>query len=84
MELTETQAIARLDSLLARGFDRSELDDSEPAIYINVRCSQCQALVINGTATHEAGCPNAMQECKGCDTLIPARRYAKYCAECSQ
>jgi hypothetical protein len=24
-----------------------------------VRCSQCEALVINGVATHETGCPNA-------------------------
>lgn len=24
-----------------------------------IRCSQCQALVINGTPCHERGCPNA-------------------------
>lgn len=24
-----------------------------------IRCSQCEALVINGTPCHEAGCPNA-------------------------
>jgi hypothetical protein len=45
-----------------------------------VRCSQCQALVINGTPTHETGCPHAVHECKGCNNLIPVRQ--KYCEDC--
>ena len=31
-----------------------------------VRCSQCEALVINGIATHERGCPNAPRR-DGCE-----------------
>lgn len=27
-----------------------------------VKCSQCEALVINGAATHENGCPNDTKE----------------------
>lgn len=39
-----------------RGFDLSEYDRSEGTW--RVRCSQCEALVINGTPCHETGCPN--------------------------
>ncbi len=38
-----------------RGFDRSYVADDG---YVKVRCSQCEALVINNTACHEGGCPN--------------------------
>ena len=58
----------------AATFDRSNL--------ISVACSQCAALVINGVACHETGCPNAMKECRGCNNLIPARPWAKYCEDC--
>lgn len=51
-----------LEQLHAKGFDKSarygecwNLTDK----YIIVDCSQCQALVINGTPCHERGCPNA-------------------------
>ena len=27
-----------------------------------VRCSQCEALVINGIACHETGCPNVRRD----------------------
>jgi len=42
--------------LRRRGFDltRSCKDGT-----VRVRCSQCQALCINGTACHERGCPGA-------------------------
>ena len=36
------------------GFDLSKKNGK----YNSVRCSQCQALVINGHATHEHACPN--------------------------
>lgn len=42
--------------LRAAGFDMTEYDRSEGAY--RVRCSQCEALVINGIAVHEHGCPN--------------------------
>ena len=38
------------------GFDRSEFDRSTRTWH--VQCSQCEALVINGVACHERGCPN--------------------------
>lgn len=52
-----------LDSLIDRGFDSSyrlERDDSGrfTAGAVRVKCSQCDALVINGLACHETGCPN--------------------------
>lgn len=46
----------------------------------HVACSQCQALAINGTPTHEHGCPNAVKECHGCNALIPINQ--KYCQDC--
>lgn len=47
-----------LESVLARGFDESEAA-SPGERGVHVRCSQCQALVVSGVATHEHGCPNA-------------------------
>ena len=37
------------------GFDLSRVDDGT----VRIGCSQCDALVINGTPCHERGCPNA-------------------------
>jgi hypothetical protein len=65
-----------LESLLTRGFDNSEISGQS----IKVRCSQCEALVINGTATHETGCPRNLHECSGCNELIPIRQ--RYCVDC--
>jgi hypothetical protein len=49
------------------GFDRSE---SIPfSSQFRIRCSQCEALVINGTPTHEHGCPNARQRERDDDDL---------------
>ena len=42
-------------TLEARGFDRCGEARSG---YVRVGCSQCEALVINGVACHESGCPN--------------------------
>lgn len=44
-----------LDSVIDDGFDDSYITEAGG---VRVRCSQCQALVINGHATHEHGCPN--------------------------
>ena len=47
---------------------------------VRLACSQCEALVINGIATHETGCPNATHECNGCNTRVPQNQ--RYCANC--
>jgi hypothetical protein len=48
-----------LDELRSIGFDRSELDEEGS---IRVRCSQCEALVINGIPCHESNCPNSFRD----------------------
>lgn len=48
-----------LESLRQRGFDRSEYDRSQRNW--RPRCSQCEVLVINGTACHEIGLPQPGQ-----------------------
>lgn len=45
-----------------------------------VRCSQCEALVINGVPAHEAGCPNTVHECRGCTASVV--RAGTYCQDC--
>jgi hypothetical protein len=45
-----------VEQVISLGFDRSFKDEDEG--YIRVRCSQCEALVINGIPAHEHGCPN--------------------------
>lgn len=64
----------------AFGFDASRIDVEDGRI--SVRCSQCEALVISGHPTHERGCPNTMQACRGCDARIPASTWMRYCADC--
>lgn len=39
------------------GFDLSEYNRSDGTW--TVRCSQCEALVVQGQPTHERGCPNS-------------------------
>lgn len=55
------QKVRRKPSVTARlkrhGFDLTRFDRTTG--YHRVRCSQCEAMVINGVATHERGCPNA-------------------------
>jgi hypothetical protein len=46
--------------LRAKGFNLTTYDRSTG--YYQVRCSQCEALVINGVACHEKGCPNQRKE----------------------
>jgi hypothetical protein len=60
---------ANEDRLIALGFDKGSRG-----------CSQCQALSVNGTPTHEAGSPNQTYECKGCNARV-SRRGA-YCEDC--
>lgn len=67
--MTNLQAIELLASLHDRGFDRSKVvsetdpDGTETGGYnVAVNCWKCEAMVINGTATHETGCPNGRRE----------------------
>lgn len=68
-----------LENLFALGFDRSSETFGRPNL-LSVACSKCQSLVINGTPTHEHGCPNQTHECKGCNNLVP--RKGAYCPDC--
>ncbi len=61
------------------GFDRSSNTFKRPNL-ISIACSQCQALVINGTPTHEHHCQNATHECQGCNAQIPTNQ--RYCEDC--
>lgn len=57
-----------LERLHGEGFDFSQVytdDDGNEAV--SVRCSQCSALVINGVACHETGCPNQRRMLAGWD-----------------
>jgi len=67
-----------LAQLQALGFDGST--QIRFTRTFDVRCSCCEALVINGTPTHERGCPNAKHECAGCSNIVPANQ--KYCEDC--
>jgi hypothetical protein len=44
------------------GFDLTKYDRSDNTYH--VRCSQCEATVINGVPCHERGCPNEHKEDK--------------------
>ena len=56
---------ARVEALDAEGFDKCYVN--EDAETIRLGCSQCEALAINGMATHETGCPNMVRDDTGDD-----------------
>ncbi len=58
--------------LIELGFDTSTAK--------RVGCSQCQVMVVMGVPTHEQSCPNARQECKGCNNIVP--HGVRYCEDC--
>lgn len=66
MPRTRDQFPTPLEDVLSRGFDRSTRigrdDNGRFCKGIRVRCSQCEAAVINGIACHERGCPNEPRE----------------------
>ncbi len=47
-----------LENLREGGFDTSYVDDTT----VYVQCSQCEAVVVNGTPCHEYGCVNLESE----------------------
>lgn len=58
-EKKPVQPRGRLKWLREQGFDKSVRVGVKEFL---VRCSQCEALVINGVPTHERGCPNARKD----------------------
>ena len=66
-----------IGKLRRMGFDLAHRDADG---YDIVQCSQCDAVIINGTPCHETGCPNITQECRGCNNMTP--RGVKYCEDC--
>ena len=74
----KANSIRLYNGVVARGFDASTVIAGGA---VRVRCSQCDALCINGIAAHEHGCPNMTHECKGCDARLTARQ-GKYCEDC--
>jgi hypothetical protein len=71
-----------LTELFERGFDNSEVDEADGTV--RVKCSACEALVINGTPCHETGCTNKAGECFECGAPIPGagNRYRPICDDC--
>ena len=59
---------ATIDELHRRGFDKSYAVPFERAAV--VRCSQCEALAINGVPCHEHGCPNRPRTCRECGDVV--------------
>lgn len=45
------------------GFDETTYDRSDNRY--RIRCSQCEALCINGTPCHERGCPHEVKRPQG-------------------
>jgi hypothetical protein len=60
---------------IAAGFDESYIKDK----FVKIKCSQCNALVLQGIACHEDHCPNTKYRCRGCYTWI---EYYGYCQDC--
>lgn len=67
--------------LVERGFDHNERAKGVYPRYQRPRCSQCSALVVQGTAVHESGCPNEPGECKWCGSTTHQR--ASFCDDSS-
>ena len=69
-----------LATLREKGFDQSRYIPFTKQY--RVTCSQCEALVINGTPTHERGCPNQVFECFECGQM-GAKRARGLCESCA-
>jgi hypothetical protein len=91
MTMSKTRRRATTQDLLAdleaRGFDRCEPigrdDYGQFKRGVRVRCSQCEALVINGIACHETGCPHDRRyQCGECGSEYHDRQDAADC--CTQ
>ena len=67
----------RLSELHAMGFDESV----KSGRYIDLKCSCCRPVAVNGYPLHERGCPNDRHECNGCNALTPVNQ--RYCEDCA-
>lgn len=56
--MTTAQCNRLIERLEQDGFDQCCQTEEG---HVHVGCSQCEALCINSTATHETGCPNWRQ-----------------------
>lgn len=84
--MTVRRSSSLLAQLHAQGFDQSYHVAGArvlgtPMHSARVRCSQCEALAINGIATHERSCPNQTFACKGCNANVT--RHGAYCPDCA-
>lgn len=52
--------MSTLEALIQTGFDLSWKDEEEGTVH--VRCSQCDAMVIQGIPCHERGCPHGRRK----------------------
>jgi len=68
-----------LEQLIEMGFDASTMANFAQGV-LKVGCYQCEASFINGTPCHEHGCPNQMNECAECETLI--KKGYRLCESC--
>ena len=72
----------RLKDLIAMGFDLStQIPFTKQC---DVRCSCCQASVINNVPCHETGCPNIrhFRECAWCGSeFVAETKFQKCCSE---
>lgn len=57
--------ISQTARLVALGFDLSYTIPFERGA--RIKCSQCEAVCINGVPCHERGCPNETFECAECE-----------------
>jgi hypothetical protein len=63
--------------------DDSTIDAADRRYMVDVRCSQCEALVISGVACHETGCPNARPyDCFDCG-CEPVKYKHSVCESCA-
>lgn len=73
-----------LEQLHELGFDNSR--ETEPDMHmkrgVQVGCSQCEVMVINGTPCHETGCVNQTHNCIECDAPVKGRMKS-LCDDCA-
>ncbi len=72
--------LSGVERLRQQGFDESYAIPFKHAW--KVQCSQCEALCINGVATHEHGCPHIPRESK--EECYPAQCTACEDEGCGQ
>ena len=79
-EIRRAARVRVLAELHAHGFDRTELPGRTEHAF-HVQCSQCEVVVINGTACHELGCPHETHECAECYARVG--RLQRLCESCA-